>query len=228
MDPAASTLMNIWRERLFRWFAPLARRCPLSPNAITVLALLINIFAAWLLYDRRFMLSLAFITVGGLADAFDGIVARVQGKSSRYGDFLDHFCDRVSDLLLVTGWLLGSGVRVEIAMLVVIAVMLNGYSGTQIEATWHERNYDSVGRGEFLLALIVFPVVSHILTDNDWMARSPGGLRIVEWMSLVLLLFAVLGIVQRFALARRLARRRSHESPPAPADAGEPADSGSR
>lgn len=196
--------MHPWRARLHRWFEPLARRCPLSPNAVTLLALLLNAFAAWLLYERRFVIALVFITVGGLADAFDGIVARVQGKSSRYGDFLDHFCDRVSDLLLVTGWLLGNGVRIEIAMAVVLAVMLNGYTGTQIEATWGERNYDSMGRGEFVLALIVFPIVSSILFDNGWSAIAPAGLLLVEWMSLLLLAFALLGLTQRLALAKRL------------------------
>ena len=112
----------------------------MSPNTVTVLALLLNATAAWLMYEGRFVAALGFIVVGGLADAFDGIVAREQEKASRYGDFLDHFCDRVSDLLLVIGWLLGNAVRVEIAMAVVLAVMLNGYIGTQIEATWHERD----------------------------------------------------------------------------------------
>ena len=198
--------MNPWRDRLHRWLSPLARRCPLSPNVITVLALALNAFAAWLLYDRRFLLALGFIAVGGLLDALDGIVARVQEKSSAYGDFLDHFCDRVSDLLMVIGWLLGNRVRVEIAMAVVLAVMLNGYIGTQIEATWRERNYDSVGRGEFVLGMILYPIVSHILAANGWDALAPGGLLIAEWMSLLLLAFAVLGIVQRFALASRLNR----------------------
>ena len=198
--------MNVWRDRLARWLAPLARRCPLSPNTITVIALLLNATGAWLLYDQRFVLALVFIAVGGLADAFDGIVARAQEKSSRYGDFLDHFCDRVSDLLIIIGWLLGNEVRVEIAMALTLAVMLNGYIGTQIEATWRERNYEAMGRGEFVLALIIYPIVSHILRENGWSAMAPGGLRIAEWMSLRLLAFAILGIVQRFALASRLER----------------------
>ncbi|HEY0373047.1 MAG TPA: CDP-alcohol phosphatidyltransferase family protein [Thermoanaerobaculia bacterium] len=198
--------MHPWRARLHRWFEPLARRCPLSPNTITILALLLNATAAWLFYQQRFMLALVFVIVGGLADAFDGIVARVQEKTSRYGDFLDHFCDRVSDTLLIIGWLLGSRVRIEIAMAVVLAVMLNGYIGTQIEATWGERNYDAMGRGEFVLALIVLPIASHILLDNGWSAIAPAGLLIAEWLSLALLLFAILGLLQRLALASRLSR----------------------
>src|SRR5688572_13539329 len=103
--------MQVWRDRLQRWFAPIARRCPLSPNAISLVALALNATAAVLLYRREFLLAIVFLVVGGLADAFDGIVARVQNKASRFGDFLDHFADRVSDVFLLTGWLLGSGVR---------------------------------------------------------------------------------------------------------------------
>jgi hypothetical protein len=97
-------------------------------------------------------------------------------------------------------------VRIELVAVVMIGVMLNGYIGTQIEATWRERNYDSVGRGEFILALIVYPLVSFILDDNGWSTLAPGGLTITEWMSLLLVAGAILGIAQRLALAARLER----------------------
>ena len=200
------SLMHIWRARLERWFTPLARRCPLSPNAVSFVALALNVAAAALLYYRFFLIAIVLLAIGGLADAFDGIVARVQQKTSRYGDFLDHFADRVSDVLLLTGWLLGNEVRIEITLAAIIAILLNGYIGTQIEATWRERSYDSVGRGEFVLALVVFPIVSHILYNNGWSGLAFGGFRIAEWMSLLIVAFALLGIVQRFALAAKLER----------------------
>jgi phosphatidylglycerophosphate synthase len=199
--------VHVWRDRLNRWFTPLARRCPLSPNAVTLLALAINALAAYLLYRRLFLVAVVLITVGGLADAFDGIVARVQQKATRYGDFLDHFADRVSDVLVVTGWLLGSAVRPEIAIATVIVVLLNGYVGTQIEATWHERNYETLGRGEFVLALVVYPIVSHILFENGWAGGAAGGLSVTEWMAVLIVAAAIFGIVQRFGLAWRLDRK---------------------
>lgn len=196
--------MHVWRERLHRWFAPLARRCPLSPNAVTLLALTLNLAAAALFWSGRFAPGIALLVVGGLADAFDGIVARVQEKTSRFGDFLDHACDRVSDLALVTGWMFGNHVRPGLLTGVLLAVMLNGYLGTQIEATWRERRYDAMGRGEFVLALVVFPIVSIVLLRGGWDTLRPGGFRIAEWLSLLLLAFALLGIGQRVAIARRL------------------------
>lgn len=205
--------MHPWRERLHRWFSPMARRCPLSPNAVTLIAFLLNVIAAGCLYYGAFkplffLVAIAFLTIGGLADAFDGIVARVQEKATRYGDFLDHVSDRLSDAFIAAGWMIGSGVREEFTAVALIAVMLNGYVGTQIEATYGERNYDSVGRGEFVLALIVFPIVSYILASNGWDAIPFGGLPVAEWLALLLIAFALVGVVQRLMLASRMERSR--------------------
>jgi archaetidylinositol phosphate synthase len=198
--------MHPWRDRLDRWLTPVARRTPLPPNAITVMAFTLMLVAAVFLYERWFLSAIVFIAAGGLADALDGIVARVHGSESRFGDFLDHCLDRVADTLLAAGWLLGNAARLSITIAAIIVVMMNGYIGTQIEATYRQRNYDSVGRGEFVLALIVFPIVSSILFRNGWDARRFAALSIAEWLAVLLIAFAVLGIAQRFALARRLDR----------------------
>src|SRR5438128_10538130 len=165
--------MHPWRERLSRWLTPIGRACPLTPNAITVLALLMNMVATGMLaFGARhlsfFLIAIAWITIAGFADALDGIVARLQQKETRFGDFLDHVCDRFSDTLLAVCWMIANGVRELIVVPVVIAVMLNGYIGTQIEATFRERNYEALGRGEVVLTLVVFPIVSFILFVNGW------------------------------------------------------------
>jgi len=203
--------VNVWRDRLNRWLLPVARRTPLSPSAITVLALAINLGAAACLAmgGRRpplFLVAIGLIAVGGLADALDGIVARAKNQSSHFGDFLDHAADRVSDTAIAACWLYGSGVREWLVIAAIILVMLNGYLGTQIEATWRERSYDAVGRGEFVLALIVFPIVSYIVFTNGWASLRFANFTIAEWLALLLAAFALLGIVQRLAMARRLER----------------------
>ena len=203
--------MHPWRERLSRWLTPVGRVCPLSPNAITVLALLMNMVATGMLafgahHPSFFLIAIAWITIAGFADALDGVVARLQQKESRFGDFLDHLCDRISDTLLAAGWMIGNGVRNSLVVTVVIVIMLNGYAGTQIEATFGERKYDALGRGEFVLALVVFPIVSFILFTNEWAANRFGGATIAEWMSILLLAFALLGLMQRVVLAWRMER----------------------
>ncbi len=203
--------MHPWRERLSRWLTPMARRTRLSPNAITLIALFLNLFAAgmFLLGTRHpalFLAAILFIAVAGFADALDGVVARLQQKETRFGDFLDHVCDRLSDTALAACWTIGNRVRESLVVTAVVFIMLNGYIGTQIEATFRERNYQSIGRGEFVLALIVFPIVSFILCSNGWAALRFGGATVAEWLSVALIAFALLGIGQRVALARRMER----------------------
>lgn len=203
--------MNPWRERLARWFTPMARRIPLSPNAITLIALALNIIGAVCLAlgARRpilFLVAIIFIGVSGLADALDGIVARVQEKTSRFGDFLDHCADRASDSLLAACWLASNGVRQDLAMAGVIMTMLNGYIGTQIEATYGERSYEPLGRGEFVLTIIILPIVSYILFTNGWAAVRFASLTTSEWLAVGLLVAGIFGIVQRIRVAVRLER----------------------
>ena len=151
--------MNIWRDRLQRWFSPIARRCPLSPNAVTVLALLLQLVAATLLYLRLFLVAIVLVIIGGLADAFDGIVARVQQKESRFGDFLDHFADRVADLALAAAWMLGSGVRGEIAIVVLIAHRPSALAGCDKILFLVNGMQQSFGpRDEVLRKIMVRPV----------------------------------------------------------------------
>jgi len=195
--------MHPWRERLSRWLTPLARNTPLSPNAVTVIALALNLIASALFLLHFFLLALPIIVVAGFADALDGIVARLQRKESRFGDFLDHVCDRVSDTALAACWMIGNYVAEPLTVTGVIVIMLNGYIGTQMEATFGARNYESLGRGEFVLAMVLFPIVSFILFTSGWNAIRFGGLTTAEWMSAALIAFALLGIVQRIALARK-------------------------
>lgn len=203
--------MNPWRERLARWFTPLAKRIPFSPNAITLFALALNIVAAaCLVYGARrpwlFLVAIVIIAISGLADALDGIVARVQGKTSRFGDFLDHCADRAGDTLLAACWLLANGVREPLAMAGIIMTMLNGYIGTQIEATYGVRSYESVGRGEFVLGIIVLPIASYILFTNGWQTMRFASLTVAEWLAAVMLVFALYGVLQRLRVAARLER----------------------
>jgi phosphatidylglycerophosphate synthase len=204
-------LVHPWRVRLERWFSPLAQRSPLSPNALTILAFLLNLasaalFAAASVRPLFFMIAIPVITVGGLLDAFDGIVARVQNKSSRFGDFLDHLLDRASDMALLAGWMYGARIRPELALPLLILVALNGYAGTQIEATFGSRSYEGVGRGEFVLALVAIPVLSYVTIVSGFDSYRLAGLSVFELLATFLALGAVAGIAQRFRLARSLDR----------------------
>jgi phosphatidylglycerophosphate synthase len=198
--------MNVWRERLGRWLNPIARRSLLSPNTITILALLLALAGAIGLALSRnlteLLVSLSIIIVAALADALDGAVARVQQKTSLYGDFLDHLCDRVADTALVIGWLIGANVRPAIALATSSLVLIHGYVGTQLEATFRHRTYDGAGRGEFIIAIVALPLLTHFTAG-----LRLAGFRIPELLAIVMIVGITLATLQRIAMARRLASR---------------------
>ena len=55
-----------------------------------------------------------------------------------------------------------------------------------------------------MLALIVFPIVSYIVFTNGWAVMRFASFTIAEWLALLMSAFALLGVAQRIALARRL------------------------
>lgn len=201
--------MSEGRELLARALTPLARRVPFSPNAITALALLLCLTAACLLaaarFDARlFLLAPAIALLGGLLDALDGIVARVRNQSSRFGDFFDHFADRVADSALLAGWMWGSGVRSSIAMIAIIMVLLVGYSGTQIEATFGTRSYEDVGRAQFIAAIVLLPVLSYLSARA--IVSGAAGLSAPEIGAIMLIVVTVHALLQRLRRAGAIAR----------------------
>ncbi|MEO8217437.1 MAG: CDP-alcohol phosphatidyltransferase family protein [Acidobacteriota bacterium] len=198
--------MNVWRSRLERWLGPLAAATPLAPNTITLIALTFVLAAATCLalahtQPLLFLLALPLLAIGGLLDALDGIVARMTGQTSRFGDFLDHFADRVADLSLVCGWCIGSNIRLELALLFLLSVSLNGYVGTQIEATFRVRDYEGVGRGEFVLALIILPLLAFCLEESNLASLTFAGLHATEWATAAVTLAAVAGVAARLRRA---------------------------
>jgi len=79
--------------------ASIARQIPFSPNTLSLTGFFITFLAA-LIIPYNIKLGGVLIMAGGFFDMLDGIVARVQGKTSKFGAFLDSVLDRYSDALL--------------------------------------------------------------------------------------------------------------------------------
>jgi len=158
-----------------------------------------------------FLLAPPLVAVGGLLDAFDGIVARVQNRTSRLGDFLDHVFDRIVDVGLLAGWWVGARIRPDLALFTLACVTLFGYLGTQIEATFGVRTYEGTGRGEYVIALVVLPMIGYINATTSLSVLRLGALSLPECATMLLTVATVLALVQRFRLALRLARSMEDE-----------------
>ena len=73
----------------------------MGANAATGLDLIFGVAAAVLVLLDHWLWGVVMIQLFGIFSCVDGEIARIQGRSSRIGDFLDTLTDRVVELLLV-------------------------------------------------------------------------------------------------------------------------------
>jgi CDP-diacylglycerol---glycerol-3-phosphate 3-phosphatidyltransferase len=111
----------------------------LTPNAISVTGLALNLVAAVLVYeDYYFLGGIAFI-VGSIMDTLDGRYSRMSGKGSQFGAFLDSTLDRVSEgivLAAVASQFAQAGDEFAVAatVIAVLASVMVSYTRARAEA----------------------------------------------------------------------------------------------
>jgi CDP-diacylglycerol---glycerol-3-phosphate 3-phosphatidyltransferase len=73
----------------------------LTPNAISMTGLVLNVVAAVLVWQRYFFLAGIAFVVGSVMDTFDGRYSRMSGKGTQFGAFLDSTVDRVGEAFML-------------------------------------------------------------------------------------------------------------------------------
>jgi len=74
-----------------------------TPNQLTFAGMGLNFVAGWVYMAGLLPLGGILLLIAGLGDMLDGPLARVSGKASRFGAFLDSVVDRYSDIFLFGG-----------------------------------------------------------------------------------------------------------------------------
>jgi len=111
----------------------------LSPNAISLTGLTLNLLAAVLVWERLFFLGGVAFIVGSIMDTLDGRYSRMSGKGTPFGAFLDSTLDRIEEgivLTAVAGYFALHGNRVAAAAVVVavLASLMVSYTRARAEA----------------------------------------------------------------------------------------------
>ncbi|MCG3212213.1 MAG: CDP-diacylglycerol--inositol 3-phosphatidyltransferase [Anaerolineae bacterium] len=99
-------LSELVRKHSKRFLEPLARlisRLNISPNVITIIGFLLMVGVAFVLANGYFLLAGILITGFAIFDAIDGTLARMMGRTSRFGAFLDSTLDRLSEAVIFLG-----------------------------------------------------------------------------------------------------------------------------
>ncbi|MCL0029442.1 CDP-alcohol phosphatidyltransferase family protein [Dehalococcoidia bacterium] len=98
----------------------LIARTGISPNALTITGFLLNALVAGVLAGGYLFLGGFLVLFAGWFDMLDGALARISGKSTRFGTLLDSTVDRFSEAVVFLGLLvfyLAQGATLEILLI---------------------------------------------------------------------------------------------------------------
>ena len=150
--------------------APVAKRLiNVNPNTISWLGLIVAAISGIVLYlswDTHWMLILAaaLVLLSGYFDALDGKIAKLAGKCSVKGDYLDHVFDRYADMFMIAAIAVSGWCNTYIGLFAVMGVLLTSYMGTQAQAIGAKRLYDGLlGRADRVVLCFLFPILQFVM-----------------------------------------------------------------
>ena len=108
-------------------------------------------------------LGAIFLLVAGLCDMLDGAIARVTKKSSLKGAFIDSTFDRVTEIIIFAGLVIGQYAEPLLIFLAITLSMLVSYARTKAEAINVDlRGIGIAERSERILILCLFSFIGEI------------------------------------------------------------------
>lgn len=191
-------VLDRYRSAADRLLVPVAARLvTVDPNRISWVAFLAAVGSGMSFFGggpALLTLALVLLLANAYLDALDGKVAKLAGKASRRGDFLDHVLDRYADVFMIGGIAFGGLYsQLWVGTLALLGVLLTSYMGTQAQAVGQGRAYGGIlGRADRLVLLFVGGLLQ-ALTAPAGGARfgiGPVAFGPLEWF---LVLFAILG-----------------------------------
>lgn len=199
-------MLNKYARALFtKIFTPVARlflKLGVSPDVVTIVGTLGVCVGALAFYPRHeFFWGTIVITLFVFSDTVDGVMARMSGRSGKWGAYLDSTLDRVGDSAIFGGlvlWYAGRGDNFVMAGLALACLILGSvvsYAKARAEGLGFTANVGIAERADRLVAVLA--------------VTGLVGLGLPEVvLSVVLALLAVASLVtvlQRMLLVRRQA-----------------------
>lgn len=115
-------------ESLLNKGAAFCSKKGITPNQLTLAGLGLNFLAGWIFSGGHFFLGGLVMLIAALGDLLDGPLARLTGKSSKFGAFLDSTVDRYSDFFLFGGLAVFFAWNGRYGwLLIVLGILLGGF-----------------------------------------------------------------------------------------------------
>jgi archaetidylinositol phosphate synthase len=182
------------KKRFQSWIsaeAKLAHQVGLTPNHISALGIMLAAFSAFAYanaHAHQLVLVAApiLLLISGFCDALDGAIARIHGRTTTSGKFLDSVLDRIADALMLSGIIFGGLCDPFWGLVALIGSLMVSYVRARAEALGVEM--EAVGVAERAERLIILAAASFL--NILW-------LEALRWAVVLLALLASLTVIQR-------------------------------
>lgn len=194
--------LRVYKDDLLRPLAAQLRR--VSPNAITVLAMVIGMAAAGAAAQQWYWAALGLWLLNRLLDGLDGMVARVHDRQSDFGGYLDIVLDFVVYAAVPVGlyWGNQTGMNALALAFLLSSFYINAASWIYLSAILEKRSVGASARGEVTTVTMPNGLVAGAETILFFclFLLWPGAL---FWLFSAMTVMVLLSVGQRLAWARR-------------------------
>ena len=156
----------------------------LSPNFWTVVGLIIALASA-VVYGMGMEFGLiiggVLLLVSGFFDMVDGQVARVTGKTSKKGEYLDSMFDKISEVAIFLGILVGGYAEPYLVLLAITLSLLVSYARAKSDLI--NIKLQGIGIGERAERLLVIAII--------------GIIGFMDYAVIIVIIIAAITLIQR-------------------------------
>ena len=160
-----------------------------SPNQVSVCGFVLNVVTAWLIASDHLVAAGVLYLIAGTLDMLDGILARLAGKATRFGSFLDSTIDRVSEgvVFAAIGYrfaLEGAAINSAFVVLALLGSFLVSYTRSKAEGLSVECKVGIGTRAERVV-LVAVGLIAGLLTQVIYLIAFLTAITIVQRVLLV-------------------------------------------
>ena len=182
--------------------APIARlllRLGVSPDVVTLVGTLATCSAAlWFAPRGELIIAALTVTVFALFDLLDGTMARMSGRVSKFGAFLDSTLDRIADAVVFGAVILyfaGPGDSVfgqAMALLCLVTGVSTSYARARAESLGFTARVGLMERADRLVLLGIGAIAAELSARPE----------VLAWALALLGLLSTITVVQRILTVR--------------------------
>ena len=165
-------------DAIVRWLA----KGHISPNILTVIGVALNVGCGLLFGLGWFFAAGITLIVANLFDMLDGQVARLSGRVTRFGGFLDSSLDRLSDMVCFVGLMVfyardipaHSTLNVFLAGAALMGSVMVSYASARAESLIPKCDVGFLRRPERVVLFIIGALSTYPGSDNYFTNRMPA------------------------------------------------------